>query len=168
MALPLAVAADVFISALSRIRALRGVFNAVEMAGQLQQRFRMNDPADFFSFLNQVRNADRSYNAARQLPGDPTARIPERSHPVDPSVTERGYRYGYRVVIVADPGDGREAVETLVVVDSDTRLSPDEVRDRAAEMYSQQRFERKSAEKMRSVGPVAELTFYIVGIGRSR
>lgn len=168
MALSLAQQADIFISAQATIRGVRGTPDLGNIAARLLHRFTDNDPANYLPVLNQVRNASRAVNAARSTRDEPERRIPAAQHAVDPSLTELGYRFGYRVVVVADPRDGREPVETLILITSDTTLSPDEVRARAAQAYSSMDFAPRYVERFRRVGPAPTVEFFIVGVGRSR
>ncbi len=167
MALAQAVAALLFRRALGAIRAAGGNPDLGQIARTFWNRMDPGHTEPYVSYLNVVRSANRTHDAAGQLGPAGHQPLSPRQHPIDPSLPGARGQYGYRVVIIADPGGGQEPFETAVTVLSDRPLSPDEIRAEAFQMYANQAFERDYKNEVARVGQNPTLDIVILTAGRT-
>lgn len=114
---------------------------------------------------NAVLRALRARDTARALTEDPTqaGAALARDYPLNPGIRANQPRYEYRTV-VRGIGNGRQ-FETAVVVRSSTRLSADEVSERAARAFvrvggSDNRTEYGT--RVRDLGATPQIDTYII------
>lgn len=167
MALSSAVAASIYLSALGHVRGDPSNADAAAIARTIRGRFPPDRRPGFFDTINIVRTAIRAVRAGGQLESDPSRPLAPGDHPKVPSTAVNQGSYEYRIVIVADPGDGTDPFRTGVTVSSPVPLSEADLARIAQQIYDSQNFERDYRNEVGRVGPGAGVSVVVVSAGRT-
>lgn len=126
MAFSAAIGKRLYATVLGAVREAGFGFDAIAAA---QKLYGARGPAinSFLDYLNLTRSAERAWQAGMSLRGLGASNLRTRQHPIDPTLQGSSNRFRYRVVVYDMTGSGAAPYETLIMVDSPTPMSANDV-----------------------------------------
>lgn len=121
---------------------------------------------NFLDFLNMTRSAQRAWQAGVRLRGLAGQRLRTREHPIDPTLAGSADRFRYRVVVHDGQAQGSSSYETVVLVDSPTPLSADDVIAQAIARAQARRGTQDETPRARTLHDPSQWVGTIVSAGR--
>lgn len=168
MALSDSLRAQIYLSALGAIQRGGEYSDDAAVARMVRAKFGTEPPTSYLSYLNIVRQARKASEAAGKMEADPTKPLGQSQTPATPSTAQSGSRYEYRIVIVADPGNGGEVFRTAVTVTSETPLSQQDLVAIGVEMFNRQNLERDYRNRIGRLGANPAIDVIVTAAGRTR
>lgn len=174
MPIPIPIVERIFASALAELGKPSGEHRSYQLGLRLNSRYSLNpeqmgyqtEQGLFVAVWNIVQKAVASKGYAGLMTSGADRRpLP----PKIPGIGENEPRYLYQTVVEIRLPDGSRA-STKIGVRSDTVMSPDEIRNRAAEIaanYTSRWGDTEGARRVRELIPDHEATVYIISAGRS-
>lgn len=166
MALSATQRAEAFVLAQARIRARQPDADLRVVGRDVSAALGITSVQDRASIGQVVRSANLAFEQGSSISANDPAALRPDAHGRDQTLQPGDARYRYRAVVrVGGPGYA-DAVETLVIVDSDRPLTYGEINSQAVPQAQQQFQDRDYPGRISQVSNPQLISVYVVSAGR--